>query len=56
LNLFVNGKFVTDSESHRPLAELWMTMAPKFGVEPAAGVYFRKPDGNHYSCKWKGVS
>ncbi len=56
LNLFVDGKFRTDSEAHRPLAELWLALAPKYGVEPAAGVNFSKPDGNHYSCKWQGVS
>lgn len=55
LNLFVDGKFATDSEAHRPLAELWLQTGAPFGVVPTAGVYFAKPDGNHYSCAYQGV-
>lgn len=53
LNLFVDGRFATDSEAHRPLAVLWMSIGSAFGIVPAAGVYFN--DGNHYSCAYQGV-
>lgn len=55
LNLFVDGVHVTDSESHKPLADLWLMLGPKYGIEPAAGAYFSKPDGGHYSCARGGV-
>lgn len=53
LNLFDRGVFKTDGESHKPLADLWLTIGPQFGIHPAAGYYFN--DGNHYSCAWRGV-
>jgi hypothetical protein len=55
LNLFVDKQFATDSAAHKPLAELWMRTGGAFGVEPAAGYYFVKQDGNHYSCAYGGV-
>jgi len=55
LNLFVDGRYATDSMAHKPLADLWLIVGKEFGVTPAAGVYFRKPDGNHYSCAWEGT-
>ena len=55
LNLFVDGKYATDSAAHKPLADLWLIVGKEFGVVPAAGVYFSKPDGNHYSCAWESV-
>ena len=43
LNLFRNGKWLTNSEDHRPLGEYWESLAPdcKWGG--------RFGDGNHYS-------
>jgi hypothetical protein len=52
LNLFIDGKFQTTTAAHKPLADLWLTIGPKFGIVPAAGYRFN--DGNHYSCSWKG--
>jgi hypothetical protein len=45
LNLFRGGKWLSDSESHRPLADYWKTLHPlcRWGGD------FRNPDGNHYS-------
>lgn len=55
LNLFVDGEFAKDSEAHKPLADLWLRTGGAFGVIPAAGYYFSKQDGNHYSCAYMGV-
>lgn len=50
LNLFRDGKWLADSESHRPLGEYWKTLHPlaRWGGD------FSKPDGNHYSLEWEG--
>lgn len=52
LNLFIDGKFQTSTEAHKPLADLWLALGKQMGVEPAAGYYFN--DGNHYSCAYGG--
>jgi len=51
LNLFINGVYQRDSESHRPLGEYWKTLHPlaRWGGD------FTRPDGNHYSFEWQGV-
>ena len=41
LNLFIGGKYLTDTEDHRPLGELWEQMGGTWGG--------RWGDGNHYS-------
>lgn len=50
INLFRDGKFLADSESHRPLGAYWKTLHPlaRWGGD------FSKPDGNHYSMEWEG--
>lgn len=53
--LFVDGVYQSNPEAYQPLAELWMQVAPAFGVEPAAGYYFKSRDAVHFSCAWKGV-
>lgn len=51
LNLFRDGKFLSDSEAHRPLGEWWKAQ----GADHRWGGDFRDskdrptPDGNHYS-------
>ena len=55
LNLFDAGVFVDTSAGHRLLAEKWMETGLAFGIQPAAGYYFQKQDGNHYSCAWQGT-
>jgi hypothetical protein len=46
LNLFVNGKYVTDGEAHKPLGEKWESMGGSWGG--------RFQDANHYSLEHDG--
>lgn len=50
LNLFIDGKYITDSEGHRPLGEYWKSLH----VDNRWGGDFRRPDGNHYSMTHQG--
>lgn len=49
LNLFLNGKYLTDTEDHRPLGEYWESLHPlcRWGG--------RFQDGNHYSMEHEGM-
>lgn len=49
LNLFLNGKYCTDTESHRELGEWWEAQAD----DCCWGGRFN--DGNHYSMTHEGV-
>lgn len=51
----VDGKVSFEVSDYKPLADLWLSTASKFGVEPAAGYYFKKVDAVHFSCAWQGV-
>lgn len=48
LNLFKDGKYLTSTESHRPLGEFWESLGGswggRFGDNKGKGA-----DGNHYS-------
>ena len=46
LNLFVNGKYVTDGEAHKSLGEKWESMGGSWGG--------RFQDANHYSLEHDG--
>ena len=48
LNLFKDGKFLAQSEDHRPLGEYWESMGGAWGGR------FSSPDGNHYSLEHGG--
>lgn len=48
LNLFKDGKFLQDTEDHRPLGEYWESLHPSCSW----GGRFR--DGNHYSLERHG--
>jgi hypothetical protein len=52
LNLFRDGKFLTESEYHKPLGEFWKTLHPlcRWG-----GDFKPRPDGNHYSMEFGGI-
>lgn len=54
LMLFVDGVYQSQPEAYKPLAELWLHVAPAFGVVPAAGYYFKSRDAVHFSCAWEG--
>lgn len=49
LNLFIDGKYQTSTEAHRPLGEKWESMGGSWGGR------FQKKDGNHYSLEHGGV-
>ena len=46
LNLFKDGKFLTQNEDHRPLGEYWESLGGSWGG--------RFNDGNHYSLEHEG--
>jgi len=48
LNLFKDGRYLTETEDHRPLGEYWKSKGGTWGGD------FKRPDGNHYSLAWKG--
>ena len=45
LNLFINGEFKTDTQSHKPLGEYWKSLNPN---NRWGGDFKGFPDGNHY--------
>lgn len=47
-NLFKDGRFLTQSEDHRPLGEYWESLGGSWGGR------FSSPDGNHYSLEHGG--
>jgi len=48
LNLFKDGKYLSSTESHRPLGEWWES------VHPWCAWGGRFKDGNHYSLEHEG--
>lgn len=48
LNLFRQGKYLTETEDHRPLGEFWESLRE----ENVWGGRFRNPDGNHYERRY----
>jgi len=46
-NLFINGQYRTDTESHRPLGEYWESIGGTWGG--------RFKDANHYSLEHQGM-
>ena len=47
LNLFKDGKFLADTEGHRPLGEWWEDQGGTWGG--------RFNDGNHYSLEHESI-
>ena len=43
LNLFKDGKYLTETEDHIPLGEFWKDLGGTWGGD------FARKDGNHYS-------
>lgn len=54
-NLFKDGKWLQDSESHQPLGEFWESMGGSWGGRFKDKNGKPKPDGNHYSLEHNGV-
>lgn len=52
LNLFKNGRYLSSTESHRPLGEYWESLSTE-DIECTWGGRFN--DGNHYSVKHGNV-
>lgn len=52
MNLFKDGEWLQDSESHKQFGIFWLTLHPL----NRWGGNFKKPDGNHYSMTHEGVS
>jgi len=50
LNLFKDGKYLTDTASHEPFGWFWKSLHPlcRWGGD------FQSPDGNHYSIEHNG--
>lgn len=55
LNLFLDGVYITDSESHRQFGEYWVAMDPENHVWGGSWTG-RKKDGNHYSFRYGGIA
>lgn len=51
LNLFINGQYVTGTESYAPLGEYWKSLDENC----CWGGDFSRPDGNHFSYQHEGV-
>jgi hypothetical protein len=52
LNLFKDGRFITDSEGHKDIGAWWIAQHP----DNRCGVFFSIPDPNHYSMTHEGNS
>jgi hypothetical protein len=53
LNLFKDGRYLRDTEAHRPFGEYWKGLDPE---NHRWGGDFDEPDGNHYSFTIWGVA
>jgi len=51
LNLFKDGRYITDGEGHRELGAWWKTLGPMYRF----GGDFKRADWNHYSISPDGV-
>lgn len=48
-NLFKDGKYLPNTEDHKPLGEYWESLGGSWGGRFGSG------DGNHYSLEWEGM-
>ena len=56
LDLYLGGVYLTDSEDHTMLGTFWEEYGVEHGLPLVWGGNFSKPDGCHYSLRWRGVS
>lgn len=50
INLFKDGKYLTDSADYEPLGAYWESIGGSWG-----GRFKPRPDGNHFSLAYNGV-
>lgn len=55
INLFKNGKFLTNSDDYAKLGEWWEQLGPSNNVLTCWGGRFKSRDGNHFSIEDNGV-
>lgn len=55
LNLFKDGKYLSDSKSYTVFGEYWESLGKTYGVNTTWGGRFSKPDGNHFSIEHEGI-
>jgi hypothetical protein len=56
LDLYLKGVYLMDTEDHVVLGTWWKEYGVEHGLPLVWGGDFSKPDGCHYSLRWKGVS
>lgn len=49
-NLFVAGRYISDSSAYLPLGEYWESLGGSWG-----GRFTSRPDGNHFSLQHEGI-
>ena len=49
LNLFLDGKYLTETKDHEPFGVYWESIGGSWGGR------FKNADGNHYSLEHEGV-
>jgi hypothetical protein len=52
LNLFLAGRYITDSASYKPLGDFWKSLHPDCCY---GGDFKPRADGNHFSLTHNGV-
>lgn len=52
INLFKNGKYLTNTEDYRPLGEWWEKQCAECRW---GGRFVKLPDGNHFSIEHEGA-
>ena len=58
LNLFKDGRYLEDTEDHRPIGEYWKALCPvnRWGGDFRDSKGRPTPDGNHYSRWHEGIA
>lgn len=56
IDLYLKGVYLMDSEDHEPLGTWWEDYGIEHGLPLVWGGNFKRPDGNHYSLRYGGVS
>jgi hypothetical protein len=52
--LFLNGVWLTDTNSYQQLGEMWEELGTKYDLPLRWGGRFKSKDGNHFSMEWQG--